>query len=138
MSKIAVTLATLESRLGKTANVSTLVNESNTAQTMRSGSLPVFATPSLIALMEQAACKCLAASLEPGQTSVGTKISVEHTAASPLGAEITASATVEYVSGRKIEFSVTAREGNKEVGCGKHTRVIVEGERFMAKLDQGT
>lgn len=119
--------------LGKTATVSTIVMEQNTAAAVGSGSLDVFATPMMIALMEQAACATLADALEPGQTSVGTQISVTHTAASPLGAEVTATAAIESVFGRRIEFSVTAGDGAGQIGSGKHTRMIVDGERLQAK-----
>ncbi|MCL2775563.1 MAG: thioesterase family protein [Oscillospiraceae bacterium] len=122
-------------KLGKTATVKTIVSESNKAKAVGSGSLDVFATPMMIALMEKAACECLANGLEQSQTSVGTQINVSHTAASPLGAEITTTATVEYVFGRKIEFSVTASDGAGEIGSGKHTRVIVDAVRFMEKAN---
>jgi RimJ/RimL family protein N-acetyltransferase/predicted thioesterase len=119
--------------IGKTASVSTIVAESNTAKTIGSGALSVFATPMMIALMEKAACECLADTLTDGQTTVGTQIEIEHTAASPLGAKITATATIDFVSGRKIEFTVTANDSAGEIGKGKHTRFIVGEERFMAK-----
>ncbi|MCL2252946.1 MAG: thioesterase family protein [Lachnospiraceae bacterium] len=119
--------------LGKTANASIIVNESNTAIKMKSGSLPVFATPALIALMEQAACECLADCLNEGETSVGSVINVEHIKASPIGAEITVTATIEYVYGRKIEFLVTANDGTNEIGKGKHIRMIIDVERFMER-----
>lgn len=122
--------------LGMTATASTIVTESNTAKTVGSGSLDVFATPMMIALMERAACACLADELEPGQTSVGTKISALHTAASPIGMHITANATIEYVFGRKIEFVVTASDETGEIGKGKHTRMIVDVERFMGKTHE--
>jgi predicted thioesterase len=122
-------------KLGGTADASVVVTGSNTAATMGSGSLPVFATPSMIALMEQAACQCLAGCLEPGQTSVGTQISAAHTAASPVGAEITAMATIGAVFGRRIEFTVMARSGDTEIGSGKHTRVIVDEAKFMARIN---
>jgi predicted thioesterase len=64
---------------------------------------------------------------------VGTAINIEHTAASPLGAEITATATIIAVDGRKVEFEVAASDGKGEIGRGTHTRVIVDGERFMTK-----
>jgi predicted thioesterase len=67
--------------LGKTASVSTTVTDANTAKAIRRGSLDVFATPMMIALMEHAACECLSDGLEPGQTSVGTSIKVSHTTA---------------------------------------------------------
>jgi predicted thioesterase len=121
--------------LGKTGTTSTLVTDSNTARAVGSGDLDVYATPMMIALMESAACKCLSDCLDVGQTSVGNSVNVEHTAASMIGAKITATATIDYVSGRKIEFSVTASEGNREIGKGKHTRTIVDIERFMKKRD---
>ena len=119
--------------LGKTVSVCVAVDESNTAIAMKSGSLPVFATPSMVALMELAACECLADCLDDGQTSVGSLINVEHTAASPIGAEITATATVELVFGRKIEFAVTASDNVGVIGKGKHTRMVVDTGRFMKK-----
>jgi RimJ/RimL family protein N-acetyltransferase/predicted thioesterase len=119
------------SLIGKTATTTTIVSENNTAKAVGSGSLNVFATPMLIALMERAACECLA--LDNGQTSVGTAINIEHTAASPLGAEITSTATITAVDGRKIEFEVAASDNKGEIGRGTHTRFIVDGERFMTK-----
>ncbi|MDR2713247.1 MAG: SWIM zinc finger family protein [Clostridiales bacterium] len=119
--------------LGKTATAGTIVTDDNTAKTVGSGSLEVFATPMLIALMEQAACECLADCLDKGQTSVGSLINIEHIAASPIGAEITATATIDYVFGRKIEFTVTASDGFGEIGKGKHTRIVIDKEKLMAK-----
>ena len=121
--------------LGKSAAVQAVVNENNTAKSVGSGSLDVFATPMMIALMERAACECLADGLEQGQTSVGTQVNVSHTAASPLGAHITAAAKIEGISGRLIEFSVSASDAAGEIGSGKHTRAIVNVERFMAKAE---
>ena len=120
--------------MGKSAVVSTAVSEQNTAKTVGSGNLDVFSTPMMIALMEQAACECIAEGLEPGQTSVGTEISVAHTAASPLGAVIMARAIVEEVNGRKIAFKVIAKDEAKEIGVGTHSRVIIDAEKFMGKL----
>ena len=119
---------------GKTALANAVVNERNTAKAVGSGDLDVFSTPMMIALMEQAARNCVAEALEPGQTTVGTQISVSHIAASPLGAVITATATVTGVSGRRLEFAVTASDGAVEIGNGNHTRMVVDSERFMAKL----
>ena len=120
--------------VGQTGTASTIVSANNTAIAVGSGSLPVFATPMMVALMEQAACNCLAACLDTGQTTVGTDISVQHTAASALGAEITATATITQVDGRKVSFAVTAHSGGAEVGKGAHQRVVVDAERFMTKL----
>jgi len=120
---------------GMSASVSTVVSDVNTARTVGSGSLDVFATPMMIALMELAACECLADCLDAGQASVGTEVSVEHVAASPVGAVITASATVESVDGRKIVFSVSAHDGVGEIGKGLHTRFLIDEEKFMSKAN---
>jgi len=122
--------------IGKDATVTTIVTDKNTAKAVGSGSLDVFATPMMIALMEEAACKCLADDLEPGQTSVGTQINVAHTAASPIGATICAMATVIAVNGRKVTFTVTANDGENEIGSGVHERFIIDAERFMNKLER--
>ena len=132
---LAIQGGLVESRItiGKTATVSTTITSQDTAKAVGSGSLDIFATPMMIALMERAACECLTDCLEPGQTSVGTKINAAHTAASPVGAEVTATATIEAVFGRRIEFNVTANDGAGEIGSGKHTRMIVDGARLLAK-----
>jgi predicted thioesterase len=116
--------------------VTASVDGSNTAKAVGSGSLEVFATPMMIALMERAACQALAGSLEEGQTSVGTMINVEHVSASPIGATISATAAIDGVFGRRVEFSVTAMDGETVIGRGKHTRMIVDRRRFMEKLEK--
>ena len=118
----------------KTATVTTIVDKTNTAIAAGSGNLDVFATPMMVALMERAACEVLRDALDEGQTSVGTFISVNHTAASPVGATITATATITSVSGRKVEFDLSANDENHTIGDGKHTRVIVDSKRFMERL----
>jgi len=119
--------------LGMTATVRSTVTENNTAKAVRSGSLDVFATPMMIALMEQAACECLSDCLNEGQTSVGSSVNVEHTKPSPVGAEITATATIEFVFGNRVEFIVTASDSSGEIGKGRHVRSIVDAERFSRK-----
>jgi predicted thioesterase len=120
--------------VGQTATATASVTVQNTAKAVGSGSLDVFATPMMVALMERAACECLADALEPGRASVGISVDIAHTAASPIGADITATATVAVIDGRKIEFEVAASDAKGEIGRGKHTRVIVDVERFMAKV----
>lgn len=119
---------------GTVGEATVIVSESNTAQTMKSGALPVFATPSMVALMEEAACVALAPQLGDGEESVGVAISVSHDAASKLGATIVAKATVTAVEGRKVSFTVEAFDGNVCIGKGDHHRFIISAERFMAKL----
>lgn len=118
---------------GSSGKVCTTVTEQDTASAVGSGSLRVLATPTMVALMERAACEALAASLDAGQTSVGISIAVEHTAASPVGSSVAAEATITSVSGRKVEFAVSASDNSGPVGSGIHTRIIVDSERFMKK-----
>ena len=122
--------------LGKTATAKATVTESNTAKAVGSGSLDVFATPMMIALMERAACECLADCMAPGRTSVGTAINIEHTAASPVGADITATATITAVFGRKIKFTIAAHEGQQEIGKGTHARMMIDEDKFMKRLNR--
>lgn len=110
------------------------VNASNTAAALGSGDLDVFATPSLIALMENAAMNCVAAALPEGSATVGTEIKVAHLKATPPGQAVEAKAILEGVDGRKLYFTVTARDADGIVGEGSHTRFIVDRERFLSKL----
>ena len=118
---------------GMTATAKTLAGGGNLASAMGSGALDVFATPAMVALMEQAACLCLEGALEAGQTTVGTALVVAHTAATPPGMEVSATATVTAVDGRKVEFVVAARDEKEEIGRGTHTRFVVDAGRFMEK-----
>jgi len=118
--------------VGITGTAKTTVTEKNTAKTVKSGSLSVFSTPMMIALMEEAACNSL--KLEEGQTSVGTYIAVEHKVAKGLGDEITATAQVTEVEGRKITLTVTASSDDVEIGEGTHIRYVVDADRFMSKV----
>ena len=122
--------------IGKAATVNTIVTDKNTAKSVGSGSLDVFSTPMMVALMAKAACECLADSLEVGQTSVGTLVNIVHLAASALDAEVSATATVTQVDGRKVSFDVTAHDGKTEIGKGLHERFIVDSEKFMKKLEK--
>jgi len=120
---------------GKSHSTTVNVDNTNTATAVHSGGLEVFSTPSMIALMECAAYECIEADLEPGQTTVGTIVNIQHLAASPIGATITATATVTSVEKRLVHFNVTASDGHGEIGNGTHTRAIIDVERFMAKLE---
>jgi predicted thioesterase len=110
------------------------VTEDDTAVAVGSGSLPVLGTPRLLAWCEAVTCAAIDPTLEQGRTSVGTRLTLEHLAASPVGAEITVSASSSYVDGRLVRFTVAAREGAKLVGNGEVTRVVVDAERFLSRL----
>ena len=112
------------------------VTDDDTALAVGSGSLPVLGTPRLLAWCEAATCAEIEAALGEGQTSVGTRVQLEHLAASPVGAEVEVTASTAYVDGRLRRFTVSARHasGGKVVASGEVTRVVVDAERFMSRL----
>ncbi|MFL6171255.1 MAG: thioesterase family protein, partial [Marmoricola sp.] len=104
-----------------------------TALAVGSGSLPVLGTPRLLAWCEAVTCEVL--DLTDPQTSVGTRVALEHVAASVLGAAVQVTATVSYADGRLVRFDVSARQPDgKLLGSGEVTRVVVDGERFLSRL----
>ena len=111
-----------------------VVNKANCASAVGSGGLNVFATPSMVALMENAAMNSVAPYLPEGTTTVGAEINTTHIKPSALGATIKATAQLTGVEGRKLMFNVEAYEGDNCIGKGTHIRFIVDIERFMAKL----
>lgn len=111
-----------------------VVTEALSARAMGSGDLPVYATPAMTALMENAAMLAVAGELPEGSTTVGGRIEVSHMAPTPIGATVTATATLEKVDGRKLHFSVIAMQGDTVIGEGTHLRFVVDKERFMSKL----
>ena len=111
-----------------------IVTFDNCASAVGSGGLNVFATPSMVALMENAAMNAVAPFLPQGTTTVGSEINTTHIKPSALGAEISATATLISVEGRKLLFDVEARDAAGVIGRGTHVRFIVDIERFMAKL----
>ena len=114
----------------------TLVNSAYTAIAARSGSLEVFGTPFMIALMEKATCSACESLLDEGETTVSTAINITHDKASGLGELINASATLKAVDGRKLTFDVIATDSKEDIiGKGTITRFVVNGERFMSKVE---
>ncbi len=114
----------------------TLVNSAYTAIAARSGSLEVLGTPFMIALMEKATCSACESLLDEGETTVGTAINITHDKASGLGELIKASATLKAVDGRKLTFDVIATDSKEDIiGKGTITRFVVNGERFMSKVE---
>ena len=115
------------------------VTEADTATALGSGDLPVLGTPRLLAWMEQVTCEALAGTLTPGQSSVGTRVDVQHLAASPVGAVVEVQASPAYTDGRLRRFAVQARavvddRPRTVLASGEVTRVVVEVERFLARL----
>lgn len=120
---------------GRSYTVEVMVDKSNVASTVGSGLIDVFATPMMIAQMELAASSCISAHLEAGQASVGTSINVTHSAATPIGMKITATATVTAVDRRKVDFEVKAFDEHGEIGSGVHSRFIIDIDKFMEKTN---
>ena len=113
-----------------------LVNSAYTAIAARSGSLEVLGTPYMIALMEKATCSACESLLDEGETTVGTAINITHDKASGLGELIKATATLKAVDGRKLTFDVLATDSKEDIiGKGTITRFVVNGERFMSKVE---
>lgn len=119
--------------VGMTGNVSTMVEREDTAYEVGSGSLLVYATPCMVALMEGAACEAIADALPEEKTSVGTELNISHLAATPVGLEVRAEAEVIQVDGNTITFQVTAYDETGKIGEGVHKRVVVNTQRFLDK-----
>ena len=111
------------------------VNEDNTAKAMGSGTLDVFATPALIALMEETCWRSVANELEEGCGTVGTLLEIKHTAPTPVGTKVTCQSTLTEVDGRRLVFEVIARDAKGVVGEGKHERFIIQNEKFQMKAN---
>ena len=116
---------------GLTASVELVVSSEDTAQAFGSGSVPVLATPRLVALCEEAAVAALAGTLDEGSTSVGRRVQFDHLAPTMVGAPVTAEATLEKISGRRLTFTVSASDPRGLIGAGKVTRVVVDIDRFL-------
>lgn len=121
--------------MNESYTITTMVIENMTASYVKSGDLPVLATPVMIGLMEQAASYCLKTQLPEGMTSVGTEVEVRHLSATPLGATVKVQAVLTELSERRASFSLKAYDDAGLIGEGSHTRAIVNAERFMEKAE---
>ncbi len=125
-------------RVGLIGEASIVADETTSAVAMGSGSLQVFSTPSLVALMENAAVRAIEAGVDEQFSSVGIEIAVKHIAATPLYETVTAVAEVTRVEDRRITFEVRAWDDRELIGEGTHVRYIIHVERFLARLqDRG-
>lgn len=97
---------------------------------------PVFSTPMMILMMENAALNAIRPFLEPGESAVGMVVNVTHLAATPVGQTVRAEAEVTEVNGRRIAFTVSARDEQEEIGRGTHERMVIDLKRFGARLAQ--
>ena len=121
--------------IGITKEQTILVTEELTAQKMGSGLLPVYATPCMIALMENKARTSVESFLEEGQGTVGPAINIKHTAATPVGMKVTSESKLLEVDRKRLVFEVKAYDEAGEIGSGTHERFIIENEKFMKRAE---
>ena len=119
--------------VGAVTRVELTVTDADTAQALGSGDVPVLATPRVLALAEAASVGATASRLPPGLTTVGTRIEIEHRAATPIGGRVVAEARLAKADGRKLVFEILVKDGERVVAEGRVERVIVERARFLAK-----
>ena len=121
--------------IGIKHTMSEKVEEKNTAGALGSGLLPVYATPAMILLLESACAKAVAPELEDGMTTVGTKLDIEHVAATPIGMEVCCKCELVEIDRRRLVFNVEITDKAGIIGKGTHERFIVASEKFMAKVN---
>src|SRR5215813_12385696 len=119
--------------VGLRATIAAEVTDADTAQTLGSGDVPVLGTPRVLALAEAASVAALAARLDSGMTTVGTRIELDHVAAAAVGRRVTVLATLAKVDGRRLHFDIVVRDGQTLVAEGRIERVMVDRQRFLAK-----
>ena len=124
----------MEITVGMKGEVATLAEREDTAKEVGSGSLLVYATPCMVALMEGAACEAIEDCLSSTKTSVGTELNISHLSATPVGLEVRAEAEVIAVDGNTITFQVAAYDEAGKIGEGIHKRVIVSTQKFLDKV----
>lgn len=119
--------------IGMRGRAETIVTPDNTAQAAGSGLVPVFATPWMVALMENAAVQAVQGVLAPDEGTVGTRLDVTHDAATPIGMKVWAEAEVTAVEGRKLTFAVAAFDEAGKIGGGVHERFVIKPDKFLAR-----
>ena len=120
-------------RPGLAAAVELVVSESDTALALRTGDVPVLATPRVVTLAEEASVMAIDGELAEGSTSVGYRVQLDHLAPTAVGGKVRAEATLESIEGRRLTFRVSVNDGHGLVAAGRITRVIVERSRFVDK-----
>ena len=122
-------------KIGIIGEVKDIVNENNIAKTLRSGELRVYATPAMVALMEEAAYKSIQSELEDGKGTVGTVMNIKHIDSTPIGMEVSAKSELIEVDRRRLVFKVEAFDERGKIGEGIHERFIIDNEKFQIKTD---
>jgi predicted thioesterase len=118
---------------GLRAQLLIMVEMEDTAKRIGSGDVPVLATPRLLALAEAATVRAVERHLPPGETSVGTRVELEHLAASPLGAHVQIGVELTEVDGRRLVFAFEAHDKHTVVGKGTIERIVVDRAKFLAR-----
>lgn len=121
-------------KIGLESTASEVVTANNTAATLGSGFLDVYATPAMVALMEKAASSAVQAEIAANESTVGISLNIKHIAATPLGQTVTAKATLIAIDGKKLTFEVVAADEHKTIGTGTHERFIINVEKFLSKI----
>ena len=121
----------MEITVGLKGTAETEVEREDTALEVGSGSLLVYATPCMVALMEGAACNALEGYITEDQTTVGTELNISHVSATPVGMEVRAEAEVIAVDGKMITFQISAFDEAGKIGEGTHKRAIISTQKFL-------
>ena len=111
-----------------------VVTEELTASKVGSGLLPVYATPCMIALMENTCADCVQPYMQEGDGTVGTSVDIKHVSATPVGKTVRCECTLTEINGKKLVFEVNAYDDKGLIGTGTHKRAIINNEAFMARL----
>ncbi len=127
-----------ELKPGLVGESSELVTDKLTAASHGSGLVPAFATPAMVALMENASVAAIQKYLGAGQTSVGVEVNIKHLAATPVGMRVRARSQVTAVDGRRVSFQVEAWDDKEKIGEGTHVRAIIDEKRFIERIKSKT
>lgn len=123
-------------RVGLTGSATSRVSDNNTARAFGSGRVDVYATPAMVALMEQAAVTAVDGLLSEANTTVGISVSIKHLAATPIGMTVEAKAVLQEIDGRRLVFKVEAYDDKQKIGEGMHQRFIVNAGKFLNKAKE--
>jgi predicted thioesterase len=126
-------VVTVNVAVGLSGEARLVVDEADTARALGSGDVDVLGTPRLVALFEEATCRALDGALDPGQSTVGMRVQIDHLQPTPVGAEVVVEASLDKIEGRRITFTATASDSGGLIAAGKVTRVVIDVERFMSK-----
>ncbi len=123
-------------KIGMAKKTQTRVTTKNTAKEYGSSSVEVFGTPAMVALMEEAAIKAVDKYLPEGFATVGVHLDIKHIAATPIGMNVTASAKLAGIDGKRLFFDVEASDEKEKIGSGTHQRYIIELDKFLEKAEE--